>query len=312
MLAIRKIIFFVLSGVYVIVCPLLVMYSLGYIYNPVKRRIVHTGMIRVVTIPPGADVFLERSRYKVRTPATISGVLVGHYRVRLKKEGYETWSQVMEVEPGKAAAFENVLLIPDEWPSERITENGYDELIPLRPGSKHRFLVAAGSKRDDCYAFVRNRRLLPAGAEDMAGIPPAVPEDGAGSSGIKSNAVAGVVLYWTRKDVWLLDSSVPVMEYEAGEQPGEKVYHHKAGKILQAMLVYRNSHILINASDTLYLVERQPQGSPHVSTVTRIRKGTDVFYDDAAGTVYYLESGNGSLRRLRIVPSSLLRPGKRN
>jgi hypothetical protein len=135
MMLFRKILFFVLATVYVVVCPLLVLYALGYIYSPVEREFVQTGLIHLSTVPAGADIYLEKSRFTNRTPATIEGLFEGNYKITLIKKRYKSWTQSISIEAGKAAAFNDILLTPTEWPRETMTTFGCKELIPTENGA---------------------------------------------------------------------------------------------------------------------------------------------------------------------------------
>lgn len=460
MLLIRKIIFFVLVVVYVVVCPVLIMYSLGYIYNPVEQQFVQTGIIRLASMPSGADVFLEKSHYKNQTPATISGVLAGEYRITLMKKGYKPWRHLVSVEPGKASAFERILLIPQQWPTKELSQTEYEKLIPL--GNEHLFLVAANSNLGSCCIFEKgekirpllnaaspffelaaakvyhtpksnvlvveersfwNRKYLylnikesPVNAKDITalldGRPDFIRWDAknplklyAGSSGcinlidvraenayacylknvkgfgvydgdiyavdanstlwrlspdkkkrevlstdvrlagqlfdrsdfyeifaadsgiilflgtegelvahqppyyISDKNVTGfefggnrsLLLYWGRKSVGLADFS-PSRDKDIFQTAFRvKTAYTKAKDIRQCFWAYKDSHILCNDDDTLYLIELEPQGDNHIEPVCKIRKGTEVWYEHETGIVYYLEERSGKLEQCRLI-----------
>lgn len=147
----RKIIFWVFAAVYLAVCPVLVLYSSGYIYNPVKGDLKHTGLARISTIPAGADIFLGKSRFAAKTPATISELLPGRYHLRLSLKGHKPWTHTLLIEAGKAAVFENIYLLPNAWQSERLSGQAFKSLIPL-PGTDF-ILLAVDSYLGDYYVY---------------------------------------------------------------------------------------------------------------------------------------------------------------
>lgn len=119
---IRNTVFLVFFILYLILCPFLIFYSLGYIFNPLEKALTQTGLISISTLPQGAEIYLGNSRYIKRTPAVIDELLPGRFSIilKLKLEGYKPWTHRVRVEPGRAVAFENILLIPQRWKIVRI------------------------------------------------------------------------------------------------------------------------------------------------------------------------------------------------
>ncbi len=57
MLRLRKILFYLCALLYLISCPLTILYALGYGVQPgAQRGLVKTGVISLATLPPGAPV----------------------------------------------------------------------------------------------------------------------------------------------------------------------------------------------------------------------------------------------------------------
>jgi hypothetical protein len=162
MLWVRRLLFGTFVIAYIIICPLLVLYALGYIYSPVAGELVHTGVLYVDSVPSGADIYLEKSRFSHRTPATIEELLPGSYKISLRKKGYNAWTHSVTIEPGKAVAFKNVLLIPRNWPQKDITTQSYKDLVPI--DNEQLFLITTGPNLDNFFVYNLNgdiRPLLP-------------------------------------------------------------------------------------------------------------------------------------------------------
>ena len=68
MLLLRKIIFYIFAAVYVVACPLVIAYALGYMFVPQQRNVIQTGLISLQTIPAGAEVTLDCEPYPRLTP----------------------------------------------------------------------------------------------------------------------------------------------------------------------------------------------------------------------------------------------------
>jgi hypothetical protein len=131
MLLARKVLFYFFFLIYLVFCPRIILYSFGYIFNPAKNKISQTGLLRVATAPSQAEIFLGHRRYKYRTPATINGLIPGNYTLTVRLRGYRPWEHTVSVEEGKAAVFENILLIPSVLKQRKISEDIFTGLTPL-------------------------------------------------------------------------------------------------------------------------------------------------------------------------------------
>ena len=147
----RKLLYYIFLLIYIAVCPALIMYALGYTLFPASGQVVRTGLVHLSTLPEGADIFLGRSRYKEKTPASITELTPGRYRVGVRKSGYRPWSHLVSIEPGKAAAFENIILIPNTPKVTRLAAGRHDDIIPM-PGTGF-IILKAGDKLIDYLVF---------------------------------------------------------------------------------------------------------------------------------------------------------------
>ncbi|RJP29104.1 MAG: PEGA domain-containing protein [Candidatus Omnitrophota bacterium] len=151
MVIIRRVIFAIFLVSYLIICPLLVFYSLGYIINPLKKEVSHTGLVYLSTTPAGADIFLENSRYDYRTPTSITELLPASYNIRIRLKGYKVWSHHVSVEAGKALAFDNIIMIPRNWRAIKLSGESYKDIMPI-PGTNY-FILAKSSELGGYYIY---------------------------------------------------------------------------------------------------------------------------------------------------------------
>ncbi len=160
MLILRRVVFYTFLLMYLVLCPGLLLYASGYIFDPLTREVARTGLIHLASIPPGAAVYLERSRFIQKTPATLEKLYPGDYRVTIDLPGYRTWSQKVSVKPGKATAFDKVLLLPGNLSSKTVLEGGYKQIYPL-PGTDL-LLVAGSSELDNFQLYnIKEDKALP-------------------------------------------------------------------------------------------------------------------------------------------------------
>jgi hypothetical protein len=207
MLLVRRILFVIFAVAYLIVCPLLILYSFGYVYDPLGEEVARTGIVSLSTVPEGADIFLEGSRFVHQTPASVGKLLAGDYHITLKKKGYQPWTHWFTVEPGKAVKFDNILLVPYQWPVKSVSGQSYRQLIPLGEG-RRLFLASAGSKLGSFFIYDRDgtaSRLVPSSSTFSTLGVNRIYHTGAGDSLLVSGGV-----FWDRKTLYLnLDAAEP-------------------------------------------------------------------------------------------------------
>lgn len=130
MTALRKIIFYTLALFYLIVCPLLILYSLGYILTPSEEAyLTKTGDIVLSTVPQGASVSLNGKNVNNKTPLILNALTPGQYDVEITLQGYASWSATLPVTAGKAVALEHIILLKDPLTDKKISEDAFENII---------------------------------------------------------------------------------------------------------------------------------------------------------------------------------------
>ncbi|MDA9101278.1 PEGA domain-containing protein [Omnitrophica bacterium] len=132
MLRLRKILFYLFTLIYVVCCPLLILYSLGYFFDPAQPSpIIQSGLISIATIPKDAQIHIGDKVYSKTTPAEIRNLRQGRYAVRLALEGYQTWQGEVPVLPGKATVLKQILMIPENLKPKLLLADPFDTFIPI-------------------------------------------------------------------------------------------------------------------------------------------------------------------------------------
>src|SRR3989338_4413597 len=152
MLFLRRIFFYLFVAIYLIFCPLIVLYALGYIYKPgTEQGIFKSGLIYLSTAPPGASVYFGNRRYTRRTPTLLPNLIPGDYPVRLVLKKYKSWNETLPVEAGKATVLERILLEPEEKKREEFLSDAFEDIVPIA-GSRF-FLVAKTPQLRSVFVF---------------------------------------------------------------------------------------------------------------------------------------------------------------
>lgn len=133
MLVLRKIIFYIFTLLYLVFCPILILYALGYTFKPyAKERIVETGTIYLSTVPSGASLYVNGKASDQITPAALEKLLPGKYHIAISQEKYNIWKEVLPVTAGKATVLDKIILIPEVWEKEILLEDTFINILSLR------------------------------------------------------------------------------------------------------------------------------------------------------------------------------------
>jgi hypothetical protein len=134
----------------------LILYAFGYIYNPeAKEGYSKTGLIYLATDPAGAQIYVDGELNKNNTPSVVRDLLPRDYTVKLKLDGYRSWSQTVPVEIEKATVLDSVLLIPEKWKSTRILPGEFTDVMPLEESGF--FLVNGKGLLEDIHVCDYNQ-----------------------------------------------------------------------------------------------------------------------------------------------------------
>lgn len=167
----RHLVFGLFVAVFLLVCPLLVLYALGYALRPGSEQgLVKTGLVSIATNPPGASVYLENRRYTRRTPTILRGLLPGQYTIKLLLKHHRPWVQVVPIEEEKATVLDTVLLLPTRWQPEVEWPHACERLLPI-PGTSV-FVVMTGAQLKDAMLYDAKEDA----AHPLAGFDPALAE----------------------------------------------------------------------------------------------------------------------------------------
>ncbi|MFH1430453.1 MAG: PEGA domain-containing protein [Candidatus Uhrbacteria bacterium] len=95
---------------FVLIAPLLALYSMGYRYHWTKHHFERTGIIVVDGKPVDASVFIDGVRRADRLPARIGGLGQNEYTVRVERDGFHTWERRLAVFSGSATFITDITL----------------------------------------------------------------------------------------------------------------------------------------------------------------------------------------------------------
>ena len=115
---------------FLIVSPILILYSLGFKYNWQKNRLEKTGVFFIKSFPKNSEVYLDGQPIGKKTPTQITRLLAKNYQLEIKKEGYRPWSKNLEILPQITTFIEDVSLFKEELNPEILMAGTFAGLLP--------------------------------------------------------------------------------------------------------------------------------------------------------------------------------------
>lgn len=105
-----------MAGLFLLLAPLTILYSRGYIFDLKNRSLVSTGGIFVKTTQPGVKIFIDSEYEKevsfIGYGALIPDLLPRRYAVRVEKEGFRPWQKNIRVASQEVVEFRSIFLPP--------------------------------------------------------------------------------------------------------------------------------------------------------------------------------------------------------
>lgn len=129
LLLLRKILFYIFFVAYFLITPYVILYGLGYVFNPKEEGLVKTGLISVATHPKGASIYINGKKFHDKTPTMIGDLVPGNYLMKIDFEGHEPWEKTVTVRPEKAVAYKHTVLLPKKAKEKKVSTRTYAGMV---------------------------------------------------------------------------------------------------------------------------------------------------------------------------------------
>ncbi|MDO8599050.1 MAG: PEGA domain-containing protein [bacterium] len=116
-LVLRRIIYWSFIACFLLVAPILALYSMGYRYHWGKHRIERTGLIVLDGMPRDATVRIDGEIRAQRLPARVGGLGENEYTIRVERDGFHPWEERVLVTSGRTTSATDMLLFRDALPT---------------------------------------------------------------------------------------------------------------------------------------------------------------------------------------------------
>lgn len=109
----RRIIYITFFAAFFLVGAWLTLWSQGYHYDFLNKKIESTGAISIITKPTGATVWLDGKQQAATTPLSIKNLKAGNYTVTVTLPGWQTWEKKLLVYDRQVVRVNNIKLWPE-------------------------------------------------------------------------------------------------------------------------------------------------------------------------------------------------------
>jgi len=111
-------------GLFILIITVyLIIFGFGYKIDLKNMKIIHTGIIYLAYTPKNSEVFINGELKNSGSPFDII-LLPNSYFLEIKQNGYNTWSQSINVVADKVASIKNIVLFKQNPEISLITDTG--------------------------------------------------------------------------------------------------------------------------------------------------------------------------------------------
>ncbi len=270
---IRAFLFCLSVIIFLIGLPFILSFALGYKFDRRTFKFTKTGLLVLKTQPSGASVYLDEKLLNVKTPATIAELLPGRYSLRLELEKHYPWFNEVNVDAGKVARLEKVILFPLR---SNIKQLNRDRLSSFWVDEDRETIYYINPEDNSIYKSDLEGRDSEKIVDFLPLQPPAIKW--------KLSPDREKLLYFNAYQIGIV-----YLEPQNKISQGQPfVLNYSDDKIIDIFWHSDNYHLVLVSRKSIEALEAQPQTEP-VLLVNLNKKNTSCFYDTRTDTLYFLD-----------------------
>jgi len=146
----RKILFLSCFFAFIILCPIILAYSIGFKFDFNNKKIVPTGSISIKSIPKKSKIYINNKLCGAETPAYVNNLPEGEYNIKISKNGFSKWEKILNVKNYQITIVDNVLLLPQNPKIQHIFNKDIQK-IEFSPSKKKAIILASPQTNLNLY-----------------------------------------------------------------------------------------------------------------------------------------------------------------
>ncbi|MDZ7799134.1 MAG: PEGA domain-containing protein [Patescibacteria group bacterium] len=157
----RRIFYLALFLVFIILAPIIVLYATGYNFNIGQKKFTKTGFLALDSYPQNADIYIDNTITKEKTPEKFRYLSPRLYNIKIKKSGYTDWSKNLKILPNLSTFAEKIVLFLKKPLAENLLEENITQYKVSPNGEK----IALVIKKNDYQVLVidlknKNKKVI--------------------------------------------------------------------------------------------------------------------------------------------------------
>jgi len=275
----RFVAFYFSVGVFCVLFPIILSYSLGYHIDYRELKVFKTGIISIKSQPAGASVFVNGASIAQETPARIEELKPGIYKVEVRREGFFPWQKDLAVRPNMVTKAEDIVLFPMTKSMKRL---GTLDVVNF-----------AVSDRGYLYSMAKDglyRSSMDGGLAKRLSAHSNWPSD---IRGKKFSPDGNKLLFFTEYRIWVVDLGADKTALRDPAQ-GAKVDEVLAAESpLVDVFWYSDSNYIVFVTEReIDVAEISGEGARNVVTLyTFSQKPSGLAYDETSDSLYFVDHG---------------------
>jgi len=126
----RKTLFFICLVLFLLLAPIIALYSQGYRVDFDAKKLTQTGGLYLKTLPKQVEVYLD-DRLKEKTDFFFGSILIENllpkeYKIEVKKTGFHPWQKILSVKEKEVTEAKSIVLFPENVDFQTLTERTED------------------------------------------------------------------------------------------------------------------------------------------------------------------------------------------
>jgi hypothetical protein len=272
---IRSFLFYLSAGLFFIGLPFILAFALGYKFDPHNLKFVKTGIIFVKTQPPGAKVYLNGKLIAEKSPASMSELLPGSYKVILELAQHYPWKAEVEVEAGKVSRVDKVILFPERPSLQQLNPEKFSS-FRIDPERKLVYYLDQEKK------IVYRSNLDANNFEDVASLPD------------KCTQINGWNVSPDKKKLFIFNPhQINVISFDTQidyDYPASGVFlDYSQAKIIDVFWHSDSYHLIVLTDKNVQVIESRAGALP-INLVALNKVSPEAFYDIKEDALYFSDS----------------------
>jgi len=274
----RMIAFYFSAGLYLILLPVLLSYSLGYKIDFKKIKVYKTGIIYISSNPAGAEIYINGKRYNDLTPAQIEEMKPGAYKIEVKREGFYSWEKDVVVRPNMVTRADRIILFPVIQQTKMLVKRDVSD-----------FVVS-----DKRYVYYMTKTGLLKSNMDGTGLKRLSFYSNwpSGIIGKRFSRDAGKFLYFNEKTLWAVYLNLDKDITEGGESAQVEEIVTTDEPIVDVFWYSGASYIIVVTEKYINVVELKGGGKRNIASLYKFNaRPKRLYYDSDNDSIYFTDIG---------------------